>query len=293
MIKLFVGLFFTLTLWASPLSHIVVLGDPHLPGQNLPQKEQALEQINQWNDVKMVVPIGDLCFHTGTQEEYNAVKIFFEKLYKPLYPITGNHDFIYADELDDNKKLKHAPLEVQEAKLKRFQTLFELPKLYYSLKHEGYLLIFLSADNPRHLSELSQEQLDWFKQELQQNAKVPTIVFFHAPLDQTLESYKHWVNTPNFIAQPKEVIHEIITQNPQLFLWVSGHTHTSAKEPSFASKINHYLHVTNIHNSDMKKETIWTNSLFLYADHVTIKTYDHTQKTWIDSLERTIFVPKF
>lgn len=292
MIKhLLLGLLTALSLCAS--THIVILGDPHLPGKNPENKEKVIEHINQWKDVDMVVAMGDLCSKTGTVEEYAYVKAYFSKLTKPLSVITGNHDFIYMDELDSNEKLQHATKDVQEAKLKRFQETFHLPKLYYSMMKESYLLLFLSADNPNHLAELSAEQLKWLEHELQTHPKMPTIVFFHAPLDNTLETYKHWVNTSNFIAQPKQKIQELIHANPQLFLWVSGHTHTPAKEPSFASKINQYEHVTNIHNSDMNKETIWTNSLFLEENFVSIKTYDHSKKEWINELERRIVVPKF
>lgn len=291
MIKPFVGLILALSLYGG--AHIVILGDPHIPGKHLDQKVQVLEQINQWSDLDSVVAIGDLCSQTGTEEEYDLVQAYFFKLTKPLYVITGNHDFIYADALDANGKLQHAPREIQEAKLKRFQILFNLPKLYYSVVKEDYLLLFLSADTPSHLAELSSEQLVWFENELKNHPTMPTIVFFHAPLDQTLESYNHWVNTPNFIAQPKEPLRQIILSNPQLFLWISGHTHTPAKEPSFASPINRYEQVTNIHNSDMNKETIWSNSLYLEEDFVRIKTFDHNQKIWIDTLERMIAKPKF
>lgn len=289
--KYLLGLLTALSLSAS--THIMILGDPHLPGKNPQMKEHVLAQINQWKDVDMVVAVGDLCSTTGTEEEYAYVKAYFSKLSKPLYVITGNHDFIYADVLDSNGKLQHASREIQEMKLKRFQTTFNLPKLYNSIEKENYLLLFLSADDPSHLAELSDEQLTWIEHELQKHPKMPTIVFFHAPLDNTLETYRHWVNTPDFIAQPKEKIQKLIQSHPQLFLWVSGHTHTSPKEPSFASDVNHYEHVTNIHNSDMNKEVIWTNSLFLYDNHVTIKTYDHTEKKWLDTLERTISVPRF
>ncbi len=291
MIKYLLGLCFAFSLYAN--MHIVVLGDPHIPGKHLDAKEQVLEQINRWSDVDSVVAMGDLCSMTGTEEEYATVKAYFSKLHKPLYVITGNHDFIYADELDNNGKLQHAPREIQDEKLRRFQKTFDLPKLYYSVEKESYLLIFLSADNPEHLAQLSAEQLSWFENELKTHSKMPTIVFFHAPLGHTLENYNHWANTPNFIAQPKETLHQIILSNPQLFLWVSGHTHTSAKEPSFASSINRYEQVTNIHNSDMNKETIWSNSLFLEENRVRIQTYDHQTHQWIPSLERTILVPKF
>ncbi len=292
MLKLFLTLFYACSLYAA--QHIVLLGDPHLPGKALEKKERVLETLNQWSDVEMVVALGDLCSQTGTKEEYESVKNYFSKLKHPLYPISGNHDFIYEDALDENKKLKHASLEIQMQKLETFKETLNLPSLYYSLEKEPYLLIFLSADSPKHLAQLSKEQLKWFENLLKNHPTKPTIVFFHAPLDATLDTYKHWVNTPNFVAQPVEKLKFIITQNPQLFLWVSGHTHTSPLEPSFASPINLYENrITNIHNTDMNKETIWTNSLFLHHDKVVIKTYNHTQNHWEDSLERTFFIPKF
>lgn len=289
--QLLFGLLTALSLYGG--THIVVFGDPHLPGKHPQMKEEVLEHINEWKDIDMVVAMGDLCSKTGTVEEYTYVKTYFSKLKKSLSVITGNHDFIYMDELDSNDKLQHASKEIQEAKLKRFQTTFNLPKLYYSMVKESYLLLFLSADDPNHLAELSKEQLAWLEQELQSHPKMPTIVFFHAPLENTLETYNRWVNTPNFVAQPKKKIHELLQANPQLFLWVSGHTNTSAKEASFASKVNQYEHVTNIHNSDMNKDIIWTNSLFLEENFVSIKTYDHSKQEWIDTLDRHIAVPKF
>ena len=284
----------TLLLAQSPIEHIVLLGDPHLPGKNLEQKEHVLQTINAWNDVSMVVGLGDLSSKTGTKEDYASIKNYFDKLKHPFYPVNGNHDYIYTDELDGNGKLQHAPLEQQMEKLERFKSTFKLPSLYYSMIKEPFLLIFLSADNPKHLTELSKEQLSWLNKELKTHQNKPTIVFFHGPLEQTLDSYKHFVNTPNFIAQPADKIKSLLSKHPQLFLWVSGHTHTPATEPSFASSINRYENsVTNIHNTDMNKETIWTNSLFLYPDKVTIKTYNHATHTWLESLERHINIPKF
>lgn len=290
----FISLCFSCVLFAQPLHHIVVLGDPHIPGKKMEHKEAVLQNINQWKDVDAVVAIGDLCSQTGTLEEYDMVKRYFSKLVHPLYPITGNHDFIYEDALDENGKLKHTSIQIQEQKLQRFQEIFGLSKLYYSIHKEPYLLIFLSTDSHKYLAGISDMQLKWFKEELQKYPKKPTIVFFHAPLNHTLDNYKHWVNTPSFVAQPEEKIKSILNANPQIFLWASGHTHTPASEPSFASAINLYEnHVTNIHNTDMNKETIWTNSLLLYTDKVVVKTYNHSKQLWEEALERTFIKPTF
>lgn len=281
-------------LCAQPLHHIVVLGDPHIPGKRMESKEAVLQTINQWKDVSSVVAIGDVCSQTGTREEYEMVKAYFAKLSHPLYPITGNHDFIYEDALDHNGKLKHASIEIQKEKLEMFQKTFGLSQRYYTVVNEPYRLIFLSADTPKYLSGLSDEQLQWFNNELTSHSQTPTVVFFHAPLKDTLETYKHWVNTPSFIAQPSEKIKAILEKNPHVFLWVSGHTHTSPQEASFASPINRYENqLTNIHNTDMNKETIWTNSLLLYPDKIVVKTYNHTTQTWLEELNRTFIKPTF
>ena len=86
---------------------------------------------------------------------------------------------------------------------------------------------------------------------------------------------------------------ELIQRHPQIFLWVSGHTHTPATNASFASPVNVYAgRVTTIHNADMDRETIWTNSLYLYPDRVVVKTFDHKSGAWLEQLERTVYLPK-
>ena len=60
--------------------HLVVLGDLHLPGNNLAIKENVLQTLNQWNDVEAVVAVGDLCESDGSAGEYRMIRAFFEKL---------------------------------------------------------------------------------------------------------------------------------------------------------------------------------------------------------------------
>jgi 3',5'-cyclic-AMP phosphodiesterase len=272
--------------------HLVVLGDPHLPGKNLEAKEQVIQKINSWDDVDMVVAVGDICEDRGTEEEYVAAGKFFGKLNKPLYPIVGNHDFIYEDVLSPKGNRIRAKPYTNEAKLRRFRETFRLPTIYYDKKAGSYLLVFLSADRPDHLAQISEKQAEWLRTELQKNNSTPTIIFFHAPLKGTLRDYNSNANTSDFIAQPSATIHEILMKNPQVFLWVSGHTHTSPKEESFGSSINVYeKRVTNIHNTDMNRETIWTNSLYMYPDRIIVKTYDHKRDAWLQDLERTILPP--
>ncbi len=264
--------------------HLVILGDPHLPGKNIEIKKQVIQTINTWIDVDMVVAVGDLCEDRGTSDEYGAVKEFFATLKWPLFPVVGNHDYLYADSLNAKGKRYKAATETRETKLRTFREIFGLKEIFYSKTAGTYFLIFLSPDVPENLARISHKQLEWLRSELDKNKKQATIIFFHAPLEGTVRN-----DNANFLAQPSVTIHDILKSNQQVFLWVSGHTHTIPRDESFASAINIYeKHVTNIHNSDMNRETIWTNSLFLHPDKVVVKTYNHKRGAWLPELERTI-----
>ncbi len=285
-------------------SRIVLLADSHLPVRTElvhdvakqlrleTAKGNVLQDINEWNDVAKVAVLGDITADRGTAEEYAFAVQYFAKLQKPICPIVGNHDYMYADALSDTGKRLRATAEERQEKLGRFKAAFHLPEVYYSQKDAGYLLLFLSPDslNGKFLTEISPRQLAWMQQQLDANPELPTIVFFHAPLAGTLAPYNKEANTPNFIAQPEAALAELIQRHPQIFLWVSGHTHTPATNASFASSVNVYAgQVTNIHNADMDRETIWTNSLYLYPERVVVKTFDHKSGAWLPQLERTIY----
>lgn len=275
--------------------HLLVLGDPHLPGKFLAEKKAVIRNINSWPDIKLVVAVGDICQDLGTAKEYSAAKQFFNQLAKPFVPIPGNHDFIYADIKGPNGKRIKAAASEKHRKLALFQRTFGIPALYHSKLVANYLLIFLATDDLQsdQLTRISQKQLDWLRSELKRNRKIPTIIFFHGPLYGTLSSYKKDANSNDFIAQPQDSIRKILQKNPQVFLWVCGHMHVPATNKNFRSRINLYENrVYTLHNSDMNRETIWTNSLFLFPDKVVIKTYNHRLGAWSPELEKTLAAPR-
>jgi 3',5'-cyclic-AMP phosphodiesterase len=174
----------------------------------------------------------------------------------------------------------------------------------------GYLLVFLTPDHlvSNNYAEMTEETLAWFESELARKPAIPTIVFFHAPLRGTYRSEKvAQATTPDsYDAEPAGRIREILLKNPQVFLWVAGHLHLAPPCRSFASSINVYENrVRVIHNADWDgdslfsddatkatcHDTIWTNSLFLHASRVVVRTYDHKQGRWLAELDRTIGVP--
>jgi Icc protein len=273
---------------------IALIGDPHLPGRELPAKENLLQMIDGWDDIDRVVVLGDICKETGTAAELAASTEFFGKLHKPLRPVTGNHDYIYEDEMNsDGRKAKASPT-TRRKKLARFAETFGLTDIYRSERIGNYLLVYLSTDDLEsgHLAKLSEGQIAWLTKELASHRDLPTIIFFHAPLGGTLKSYNENANTPSFVAQPAIRLYDLIRENPQLFLWVAGHMHVPATNESYSSPVNLYeKQVTVIHNADLERRRPWTNVLYLYPERVVVRTYDHWQKSWRPDLERTIRLP--
>ena len=271
--------------------HVVVLGDPHLPGRHLPAKQAVLRTINGWADVDRVVVLGDICEDRGTAEKYAFAKQFFATLTAPTHFLVGNHDYIYEDGPNARGGRIRGNPDSRAAKLRRFREAFGLDEVYSSRRVGNYLLVFLSTDHLRspHLAQISARQLDWLRAELRRHSTMPTVIFFHAPLRGTLLDFNDRVNKDDYVAQPHAELRELLLRNRQVFLWVAGHLHVSATNESYRSAVNLFEgQVATIHVTDMQRERIWTTSLFLHSDRVVVKTFDHQQGAWVEELERTV-----
>jgi 3',5'-cyclic-AMP phosphodiesterase len=290
---------------ANDYYRIVVLGDPHLPvkGDMLKEpakkqkiinaKENLIKDINNWDDVDRVVAVGDIAGNTGLNEEYNYAIGYFKKLNMPFSPVNGNHDYFFSDIKKEDGKLKRASAEERLKKLNYFKQVFNLKNEYYAQKISNYLLVFISVNSleSKLMTEMSQKELDWLSKTLGENNNVPTIIFYHAPLNHTLldknKPAEGWL-----VAQPYKQIDKIMKENEQVFLWVSGHTHTTPASKNYNSPVNLYdKRILNIHCADIDRQKIWTNSLYLYKHEVVVKTYNHNTKNWMEEMTRTIKTP--
>jgi len=270
--------------------HIVVVGDPHYPGKSPDRKEAVLRSISEWPDVALVAVVGDLVEDVGRPAEYEAAKAFFGSLQKPRAFIVGNHDYWYADEKNEGATRLPGTAATRAEKLDRFRAAFGMRELYYEKRLGGYRFVFLSADHltSRHFTEISPAQLGWLRDELGRDRNVPTIVFFHAPLQGTLERY----DFPDFIAKPDDVIGEILEANPQVFLWVSGHVHLSARSASYPGGDRLYAgRVRSVSVPDLNRWTIWTTSLYLHPDRVEVRTWNHRWGFWERHMDLTVLPP--
>lgn len=282
---------------------ITVISDAHVPLKTkerttndeklraMEAKLKVVDEVNSWKDVELVTILGDVVGDGGSAEEWALAKTFIGRFQKPLVGIAGNHEAMYVDYRDEKGKLALSNPEMRLNKMQKGRDLYGVKDLYQSRMVGNYLLIFLSIDGMgNQITEISKKQLDWFKAQLAANPKKPTIVFMHAPLQGTLMTYDFEdINLPKKVAQPMLEIEEILHQNPQVFMWVSGHTHTPFNNPSYNHPINVYQkQVTNVHNSAWEEEPYCSNSLYLYPDKVVIRTYNHTTGKWIENLDRVV-----
>ena len=75
--------------------------------------------------------------------------------------------------------------------------------------------------------ELNNRHLQFFENELSTHPDMPTIVFCHAPLLGTQFNWEeNDTNLPKKAFQPAKAISSILNNHKQVFMWVSGHTHT-------------------------------------------------------------------
>ena len=90
--------------------------------------------------------------------------------------------------------------------------------------------------------ELSHQQLAWLDQTLAAHRQQPTIIFCHAPLEQTAVSSRPGISlpSPRNSVQPAGDIRTILARHHQVRLWVSGHTHTMPSDATFMDDANYY-----------------------------------------------------
>ncbi len=285
---------------------ITVLGDLHLPGNRPEAKKRVLQTIDSEADVDMVVAVGDLCRSTGTEAEYSFVKGFLADLEKPLLVINGNHDFVFQDKTGE-RALTLGTAQSRSRKLDLFLRTFGMEGLYFAKKEAGYHLVFLAPDDleAQTYCPISTKQLQWFDWILHENPDLPTIVFFHAPVWGKAVTDQNPALS-NFVAQPIDKVGEILRRHPQVFLWVCGHVHMGVNHPLLSSPLNVFDgRINNVIACDLDgrsvlsgmgpglqdHEDLWTRSLILLPDKVTVRTYDHRNGRWLDELERSFPVP--
>ena len=194
---------------------------------SLGKLEVCIQQFNQNKRIKFVVGLGDLI--DRNLASYDRVNAILDHSKHRVYNVAGNHDFgVEKNQLDQVPKKLH------------------LQKTYYSFTKKNWMFIFLNGneitvnsndseivkqaetmlaklkqENKPNTYEwnggMSQEQINWMKQQLQkaENKNLKVVLFCHYPL-LPLEAHTLW--------NSEEVL-TILEKYDNVKLWLNGHNH--------------------------------------------------------------------
>ncbi len=147
--------------------------------------DDAIEQINEQNDLDFVMFTGDL-IDKSFEKELRAVLPHVEKLNTPWYFAFGNHDRCVGGYLTTEVYLKM---------LNEVNKNYKFKKAYYSFEpKKSYKVIVLDDIITNEITSngfIDEVQLKWLKNELDKSKNDTVLIFMHVPLIEPFASPNH------------------------------------------------------------------------------------------------------
>lgn len=147
--------------------------------------DDAIEQINEQNDLDFVMFTGDL-IDKSFEKELRAVLPHVQKLNTPWYFAFGNHDRCVGGYLTTEVYLKM---------LNEVNKNYKFKKAYYSFEpKKSYKVIVLDDIITNEITSngfIDDAQLKWLKNELDKSKNDTVLIFMHVPLIEPFASPNH------------------------------------------------------------------------------------------------------
>lgn len=280
---------------------VALLSDTHVRGKDDPFYKQFLGKLNAAiDDLRPEQPghwlvNGDLT-EQGMAAEYAGFHAAMDRVARSgnLMVTTGNHEF-YDGALNDK-----SVTDAEE--LRRFRSAFGLGQNYNNYVVGGVHFVLLADEQwmgaPAHKdwAWLTPAQLTWFEQVLNAHRDLPTAVFMHQPLNETVVA-SQGANAFGGSGQAKE-LRALLARHRQIRLWFSGHTHQRLEAPGqhVAQGHTHFIALGStaflnaqtsggFHRSyDMSQSRL----LYIYPDQLVVKGRDHQTKQWLNDLDVSV-----
>ena len=196
--------------------------------QSIQKLKDSIDDLNK-RSLDFVVTLGDVI--DTDFKSFGEIMPLYDQLKVPHRAVLGNHDFAVANK-DKRKVMKAMNLKksYHSESIKGWRFIYldstEISLFRYSKNHRNHRLAkqFYSKIQKQKRpqayswnSGLSEEQMEWFKDELAmaKKAKQPVIIFNHNPV-YPVNSHNLW--------NDKEVV-EIISKNNHVVAYMNGHNH--------------------------------------------------------------------
>lgn len=162
-----------------------------------------------------IFAVGDMT-NFGSQTCYElfrkTIKEYIPADGPKFYTALGNHEYQY-----------YTSKSFETARDYYFQEL-SINSIYYSVEINGLKFIILGSESLDKAGYMSDEQLNWFKNEMSKVDKnKPTFVFFHQPFANILSGMDSGLEAGGF-NNVREAMLEVLKNHPNTYCF-NGHTH--------------------------------------------------------------------
>ena len=267
-----------------------VFGDVH---ENINHFQAAIDDFYKINpNMDALILNGDVV-DQGIDEQYDSVQKTLEKnkdlLPKIIIKNIGNHEFFDYD-IEKNSK------EQVQGFINKYLEFSGEEKVYHDKWIKGYHFISLGSEdgNSETINSitafLSEEQLEWFKEKLDEKYEKgkPIFVFLHQQLEYP---NSRWIGV-----EQEEELREILSEYPEIILF-SFHTHRDISDNSISldqpftivntGAIHYTLVIDSSKENGLRREDDYISGIYVEAEVniVRIKARDVKEKEWKYSVE--------
>ncbi|WP_028548890.1 metallophosphoesterase family protein [Paenibacillus sp. UNC451MF] len=279
-----------------PLFSFMILSDLHVSvydPNTVKHMKEALEDMKQFESpIEALMLTGDLTDFGGADGYKELQKLLSAYKLPPMYANMGNHDYydIWVDKKGAFNKETMPNGKTDWQARERFQKFFNLKSIYNAAQINGFPVILLSQE--AYMQEkpevgegawYSDEQLDWFKNQLAQHKDgKPIFVMTHQPLPPIGSDG----GTHQLI--PAKKFREILKPYKNVFVFC-GHRHQDFQNGAehYVKETFHYFHnssvgrVLNRNFDNAGKDKSQGLYVQVYKDRVTVRGREFSKRTWL------------